>query len=139
MGRWAVRVRRYVDQPRLKIIETRSLQECSEQLSGYCWPIIGLELTETSLDRSIPWWLELSRTFPRAMVLALCDRLPRSTEHLCRELGAIDILQSELDAVRLGGLVDRYLSEPHFEILREESPDLQVRLRSRLPWSRKPS
>ena len=40
-----------------------------------------------------------------------------------------------LDAVRLGRLVDRYLSEPHFETLREDSPDLRVRILSRLPWN----
>jgi hypothetical protein len=138
-GRWADRIRRYVNQPRLKVIETRSLSECSERLSEYGWAIVGLELTEASFDRNIVWWLGLARTFPQAEVLALCDCPPRGTDDLCRELGAIDIMKSELDALRLSSLVDRYLSQPAFETLKQDSADVNGWIRSRLLWRSTPS
>jgi hypothetical protein len=138
-SRWADRVRRYVHQSRLKVIETRSLTECSERLSEYPSAIVGLELTKASFERTTAWWLRIVQTFPQARVLALCDRLPRGTDDLCRELGAIDIMTSELDSLRLHGLVDRYLSQAAFETLKGGSDDLVARIRSRLPWSGTPS
>jgi hypothetical protein len=133
-SRWADRVRRYVAQSRLKTIETRCLTECSERLSEYPWALIGLELSEASLERTAAWWLGVSRMFPHSHILALCDRLPRGMYDLCRELGAIDIMTSELDSLRLRGLVDRYLSQAAFETLKGDSGDLVDRIRSRLPW-----
>jgi hypothetical protein len=123
----------------LKVIETRSLTECSERLSEYSSAIVGLELTDASMDRTIAWWLRISRTFPQARILALCDRLPCGPDDLCRELGAIDIMASELDSMRLEGLVYRYLSQAAFETLEGDSDDLVERIRSRLPWSGTPS
>src|SRR5687767_11777114 len=86
-GQWADRVRRYVNQPRVRLIETRSLSECNERLSEYSFAVVGLELTKATFDRAMAWWLRLARRHPRAVVLALCDYLPLRAYDLCRELG----------------------------------------------------
>ncbi len=134
-SRWADRVRRYAGNTPLVLIETRSLQECRERLTEHPAAIVGLELTESSLDRALAWWLALARRFPQASVIALCDHSLYDVHEFFRELGAMDVLSTELDSMRFHGLVCRYLSQASFETLNEDSPGLLDEIRARLPWT----
>jgi hypothetical protein len=134
-SRWADRVRRYGVNLPVALIETRSLTECSERLAEQPAAIVGLELTETSLDRALAWWMTLARRFPQANVIALFDHGMGDVHEFCQELGALDVMRSELDSMRLPDLVCRYLSQASFATLNEDSPGLLDEIRARLPWA----
>ncbi len=134
-SRWADRVRRYAAKTPLVLVETRSLAECSEHLAEHPAAIVGLELTESSLDRALAWWLALARRFPQASVIALCDHSLYDAHEFFRELGAVDVMSTELDSMRFHGLACRYLSQASFETLNEDSPGLLDDIRARFPWA----
>ncbi len=134
-SRWADRVRRYAVNAPITVLETRSLAECNERLAEHPSGIVGLELTETSLDRALAWWMTLARRFPLASVIAFCDHSMHDVHEFCRELGALDLMSTELDSLRFHDLLCRYLSQASFETLNADSPGLLDEVRRRLPWA----
>jgi hypothetical protein len=134
-NRWADRVRRYAVNAPITLLETRSLAECSERLAEQPAAIVGLELTEASLDRALAWWMSLARRFPQASVIALCNHSMHDVHEFSRELGALDVMSTELHAMRFDRLVCRYLSQASFATLDEDSPGLLDEIRARFPWT----
>ena len=133
-GRWAASLRRHGLVERFRLIEVRSLAELDEGLARSSAALVGLELSETSVDRVVEWLAKCKLRPASVITIVFADRQHRRYEMLCREAGAIHFVDSELALVRLAPILDRYLSQAASGTLDDQAASLEERIHARLPW-----
>jgi len=133
-GRWADSLRRHGLCESLRLIETRSLIETEDRLRETPRALIGIELTATTTENVTDWLGRRSARLDAKATLVFAERGLRVCELLCREAGAVQFIDSELELFALTGLFDRYLSDSAFAKLDAGELPLAERIRASLPW-----
>jgi hypothetical protein len=127
-GRWAASLRRHGLVERLQLIETRSLAELDEELALWRGGLVGLELSEDSAGRIVEWLARHELKCGSAIALVFADRKLAGYEMLCRELGAVHFVVSQLEVIELGPFFDRYLSGAASGTLDDPATSLEDRV-----------
>jgi hypothetical protein len=133
-GRWADSLRRHTLGRGLRLIETRSLAETEDRLDEAPSALVGLELTAATIGSVTQWISRRPAELGAKAVLVFAQRGLRACELLCREAGAIQFVDTELELFALADMFDRYLSDPAFAKLNAEDLPLAERVRASLPW-----
>ncbi len=114
-NQWAVALRRALRPTGYRVVETRSLEECWQELSGRPASFVALELVSGNAEAVIRRLLDLGRRFRHAKAVVLAGRGLESYEWVMREAGAIHVLFSSRDLSAAARLVNQYMqgvSEP---------------------------
>jgi len=133
-GRWADSLRRHGLCERLRLIETRSLAETEDRLGETPRALVGMEITAGTVENVTDWLGRRSARLDSKATLVFAERGLRACELLCREAGAVQFIDSELELFALVGLFDRYLSDAAFATLDADELPLAERIRASLPW-----
>lgn len=132
-GCWAVALRRELS-VRRRVFETRSLDECRQELAAHPASFVLLELRKTNVAAMLEMLDWLSRqTHVRAAVAG--DRGLEPWAALVREAGAIDATFSPRAMRAVARLVERHLTDVEPLIARQAAQQSPLdQIRSRLPW-----
>lgn len=133
-GRWAAGWRRLgavhgQRWPRVRLIETRTGEDCLSALERNPAAFVLLECTLESLCGRLLLLARIDREYPEALCAAAADAGVEAWHHLLREFGAVHVLWSPLGLVQLAAMLVRSgaCGEPQEATVRE-------RIWSRLPW-----
>jgi hypothetical protein len=91
-GRWATALRRVVRDLPLRIVETRGLVACSQELEQNPTSLIALEFVPERLESVLRWLLELREHFRYARAVVIVRQGAREYEWVLREAGAVHVL-----------------------------------------------
>ncbi len=116
--------------PALRLIETRSPDECREELAARPEAFVGVELTPERCDAGLDLLLHLAQRCPLAKAGVLADRQLAAYAELALELGALDFVTSPR---RLLGLCE--LAARHAARRRASGLSLSQQIWADLPWA----
>lgn len=113
----------------IRVFETRSRQECFEELARSPHSLVALELTASNAERVYQFLAQLSDRFPGAKAVILGQRGTEPFEAEMREAGAMHAVFGPRQLPSLAKLAQRHLSAAPV-------PEASVRQRilARLPW-----
>lgn len=132
-GDWAVACRRALaaipDADQIRLIETRNLADCREEILNSPGAFVTIELTAACCDDALALMMELSRWRPQVAFAVTAPRTWRNYEALVRELGALHFVVSPRQVRPLAEIAARHLARES-----ESDETLQERTLARLPW-----
>jgi hypothetical protein len=113
----------------VRVVETRSADECLAALADAPQAFVALELAEATCDAALELLRSTAERFPAARAVVLADRELASYEWLARELGAAHFVCSprKLRAVAR-------LAEAHWRCTPEPEIGVVERIWASLPW-----
>ncbi len=129
-GRWAAAIRRAL-RPASGLCETRSWQACLQELRTQTAALVALEVLPENAESVCRRLAEVTGRFRQVHVVLLADRSLQTAEWLLREAGAVHVLFSPRDIIRLRPMLERFGTQipPTRTTFREH-------VWSRLPWAR---
>jgi hypothetical protein len=129
-GRWAVALRRELAEAGVRVWETRTLDDCWEELAQSPASFVILELAGdvAGLLRCLA---RQAREFPRARLAVVADRRLAGYQWLMREAGAVCFCCSPRRVGRLAQLACRHLAQ-----VPPPPQSLTERIWAGLPWGR---
>lgn len=129
-ARWASALRRPLQRRGVRVYETRSLEDCWQEVAAHPASVVGVEVTRANLASVVPWLTRLGPASPRARVVACVDRELISAQWLLREAGAVHVQLSPREITPLVRLIHRHLdaAPPNPDTLRQQ-------IWQRLPWA----
>lgn len=131
-GEWAVALRTAVAKSPgdRRILETRSLGQCWDELARRPSSFVVVELATAEADALLERLARIERRFPLAGVAVVADRTLADYEPLVREAGAVHFVDSPRQAESLARLACNHLE-------RAASPRRSVRetILAGLPWA----
>jgi hypothetical protein len=128
--KWVVALRRPLQMVGHRVFETRSLDECWNEVVAHPASLVGMEATRTNLEVLVPWMTRFARAFPSARVVVLGSRGLEASQWLLREVGAVHVVFSPRDWPPLVRIVQRHLGAA----AGQGDSDRQ-RVWRRLPWA----
>jgi hypothetical protein len=128
-GHFAVALRRELPRPEIRVLETRSVDECWEALARWPASFVVVELTRTNATALLERMVWLERDFPLARVAVVADRALGFCEWLLREAGAVHFTVSPRRFGPLGCLAVR-----HLDAAPRPRLSLPERIWASLPW-----
>jgi len=128
-GHWAVALRCGGLPAGGRLIETRTLDACREQLHKWPRAMTVCEATEHNLPRVLRFLVELQATSPGTRVTVVGPRTMKRHESLLREAGAIHAVFSPRRLRTTNAMLDR-------QTVRQtpEAESFETFAWSRLPW-----
>lgn len=130
-GCWAVALRRGGLPTGGRLIETRTLDACREQLRDWPRAMTVCEATEHNLPRVLRFLVELQATSPGTRVTVVGGRTMERHEPLLREAGAIHAVFSPRRLSTTNAMLDR---QTEMERPSPEAESFEDFAWSRLPW-----
>jgi hypothetical protein len=127
-GAWARALRRELDDFAARIVETRSLSECRQELAASSASVVALEFTAATTDATLEFLSRLLSDFPRGQAVVLAGRDRRAWEWLVRELGAVHVVRSPRQMPSVAEIVRRHLDAF------PPQPDLAEQILAELSW-----
>jgi DNA-binding NarL/FixJ family response regulator len=127
-GTWAARLRTHLP-AEMPLRQTRSLDECLEELGRSPGSLLVLEVSAANLRDVIGLAADLGRRFPHARWVAVTDRANASYEGLLREAGAVHFVVSPRTADILARLAVRHAAR-----VPQPRASLAARIWESLPW-----
>ena len=106
---WVVALRQQLKTLSIRLYQTRSLQECWDDLPSYPASLLVLELTLENKTDLINRLCRLSQDFPDARAVIVAERRLQNHEFLLREAGAIAISFSPRHLGPVASLIGRYV------------------------------
>ncbi len=116
--------------PALRLIETRSADECREELAARPDAFVVVELTPERCDAALDLLLHVAEQCPLARSGVVASRELAAYALLARELGALDFVTSPR---RLAGLCE--LAARHAALRRPSGLSLREQIWADLPWA----
>ena len=129
-NRWAAALGRWLSDPEIQVRQTRSLDECHEELSAAPASLVVLELAQGNLAAVLARLVDWNRGFPLARAAVVAERTWEPYEWLLREAGAVDFAASPRRLDSLAGIARR-----HWRRLPASATDPTERIWSSLPWA----
>lgn len=127
--RWAAALRTPLARNGHRLVETRSLDDCWQEVAGRPRSLVALEATPANLESLLPWMRRLAAAFPHVRVIGLGCPALGAGQWVLREAGAVHVVHSPRQWLLLVRIADRHLgSAPG-----AEESDRQ-RIWRRLPW-----
>ncbi|MGD0882086.1 MAG: hypothetical protein ABSB09_11015 [Acidimicrobiales bacterium] len=127
-GRWAVALRRELAEAGVRVWETRTLDDCLQELAESPASFVILHL-ESNAAGLLGCLARQRREFPRARVAVVADRRWAGYEGLLREAGATSFLCSPRRLGQLAQLACRHLAQVPPPV-----QSLADRIWAGLPW-----
>ena len=93
-GGWAGALRRELGERPVRLVETRSFDECWQQLAAAPAALVAWELTAANLPQMVRSLLRLDRDFPGAAAIVMAERRLAAAQGLLREAGALHFVTS---------------------------------------------
>jgi uracil-DNA glycosylase len=128
--KWAVALRLPLQVVGHRVVETRSLDDCWNEVAASPASLVGVEATATNLESLVPWMRRLAAAFPQARVVVLGSRGLEAAEWLLREAGAVHVVFSPRQWQPLVRIAQRHLGT----VSCPDDSDRQ-RIWRRLPWA----
>ena len=128
-GKWAVALRRASTAVALRVYETRSTEECQEEVAASPDSFVAVEATAANLARIAGWLNDVRLQFPRCRLVVLGSRGMESCQWLLREAGAAHVIHSSRQS---GEVIRMALRQLRSAATRPRSVHQQVW--ERLPW-----
>jgi DNA-binding response OmpR family regulator len=128
-GKWAVGLRRVLGPAGPRVFETRSLNECWQELEKSPASFLALELLPGGEETLLRRLLDLGQRFRHAHAVVLSQRGLEQREWLLREAGSLHVVLAPSDLPAVAGLVRRHLQQ----VPRPERT-LREAVWDRLPW-----
>ena len=129
-GKWAAAIRRVL-RPESGLCETRSWPACLRELQTRTAALVALEVLPENAEAVCRRVAELTRRSRHVHAVLLADRSVKPLEWLLREAGAVHVLFSPREIIRLRPVWERFWAQ---------IPPSQLAFRehvwSRLPWAR---
>ncbi|HEX7446341.1 MAG TPA: hypothetical protein VF306_02285 [Pirellulales bacterium] len=116
--------------PPLRLIETRSADECREELAARPDAFVIVELTPERCDAALDLILHVTQRCPLARSGVVADRQLAAYAELAREVGALGFVTSPR---RLAGLCA--LAIRHAALRRPSGLSLREQIWADLPWA----
>ncbi len=136
-GDWAVALRRHLD-PDVRVVETRSLRECTERLREHPAAIAALELTPTNPPAIVQFLARAGNEFPAVRAVVVASRQMAEYENLIREAGAIHFVVSTRSLGEVAEIIRR--RQIQLEAISADIPDdaqdPRPAILANLPWSK---
>ena len=128
-GKWAVAFRRAPRIGSLRVYETRSREECRDEVQCSPASLVAIEATTANLDQVLDWLVQMRRDFPLCRVVVLGTRGLQGSQWLLREAGAAHTVCSprHIDAVVK-------LAWRHFAATAAEDHSIRGLVWGRMPW-----
>ena len=127
--KWAIALRRASHGAPLRILETRSLQTCWQEVLTNPASFVMLECLPVNLERTVRWIQQFGTRFRNARVAVLCDPKIESSQWLLREVGAVHTVLSPRNLEPLIGILRR-----HLDSIPVVEDSLRHQIWQRLPW-----
>lgn len=127
-GIWAARLRPHLP-PEMPVRQTRSLDECVEELGRAPGSLLVLEVSAANLRNVLQRTAELDRQFPLARWAAVAERGYASFEGLLREAGALHFATSPRTADVLARVAVRHAAR-----VPQPRTSLSAQIWESLPW-----
>ncbi len=136
-GDWAAALRRELPQPAVRLIETRTLEECWRRLAEWPAALVALELTAERVGPLLARLLRMEREFPAARAIVLAERRLAPYGPLVREAGAIHFVDSTRSLGPVAELVRRRLARlaASGDAPAAGADDTLAEILADLPWS----
>ena len=132
-GKWAAAIRRVL-RPESGLCETRSWPACLQELRARTAALVAVEVLPDNAEAVCRRLAELAKRSRHVHAILLADRSLQKVEWLLREAGAVHVLFSPRDIVRIRPMWERFGAQipPSRMTFREH-------VWSRLPWARRAS
>ncbi len=130
-GEWAVALRRALCADLGCVYETRSLQECWDELADSPASFLAIELRPENVEGVLVLLVRVARRYPqaRAVVLARSGECDQDYEWLVKEAGVLHVVHAPR---YVESAVEMALR--HFAQLPQEELSLRESVWTRLPW-----
>ena len=127
---WGVALRLPLERIGHRIVETRSLDDCWDELAASPASLAAVEATCLNLDSLVPWLCRVRAAFPRARVVVFGRRELDAAQWLLRAAGAVHVVFSPRQWQPVVRIAQRHLGSG-------PCPDDSERQRvwRRLPWA----
>ena len=109
-GAWAVGLRRVLSAGRLRVFETRALDQCQMEVVSSPASLVAVEMTRRNLEEVVIWLKRLAADFPRVRTVVLGRRGLEASQWLVREAGAVHVVFSSRDLKPVVRIVQRHLA-----------------------------
>jgi response regulator RpfG family c-di-GMP phosphodiesterase len=138
-GHWAAALRRRFAADSVRLLETRTIEQCRQVATEHPSAIVVFELTEANTRSLIVLMRQLEREFPNVRPVVVADRHLADFENLMREAGVVHFVVSPRAVGDVAELVARRAAElTAAEPAASESTDFddpRPAILARLPWS----
>ncbi len=128
-GKWAVALRRSPQIGSCRVYETRSPQECRDEVEAFPASLVAIEATTANLDQILDWLTGMRRDFPLCRVVVLGYRGLKCSQWLLREAGAAHVVDSPRRVDAVVRIASRQL-----ECAKTEDELTRERILARMPW-----
>ena len=128
--KWAVALRLPLKLVGHRVVETRSLDDCWNEVVASPASLVGVEATTTNLESLVPWMQRLTAAFPRARVVVLGSRGLEAGQWLLREAGAVHVVFSPRQWQPVVRIAQRHLG-----VVPCPDDSERQRIWRRLPWA----
>ena len=128
-GKWAVALRRSSLIGSIRVYETRSTEECQQELQASPASLVAVEATDANLNRLAAWLCEIATQFPRCRVVVLASRGLESSQWLWREAGAVHVEYSPRQMSGVARIALRQLKD-----VANDGHSIRQRVWDRMPW-----
>jgi hypothetical protein len=130
-GEWALAIRRLLEAAECSVVETRSLDECWQELAQSPASFVALELLPGNTEAVLRRLLDMARQFRHARVVVLAQRGLESYQWVLREAGAVHVAFSYGSLPTVARLVDRHMRD-----VSEPPISFRQAVWRRLPWAK---
>jgi DNA-binding NtrC family response regulator len=130
---WAPALRRATSDQAIRLVETRTWNECLEHLGEASHSVVALELAPRRADAVLAALEELDRQFPHAVPIVLASRSMRPHSPLMREAGAMLFASSPRRLDGVAQLIDRHLGRMP-ELKDHVTGSVRDAVWARMPW-----
>jgi hypothetical protein len=135
-GQWTAALRRELPPATVRLIETRTLEECFRRLAEWPKGFAAIELSEERIEPLLAGLLRMERRYPEARAIVLAGRGLAAYADLLREAGAGCFVSSIRSLAAVAELVRRRAAR--LAAASEASAggdDLLAEVLADLPWS----
>jgi len=136
-GNWALQLRRLTDGASLvRIVETRSADECLETIRRFPTSWVAVELAAGNCEAALDLLLALDAQFPHVRSVVLAARSMTGYRWLARELGAVGFIASPWQVPTLVEMMSRNAAVVHEQqvIAQDQALNIADEIWESLPW-----
>jgi hypothetical protein len=126
---WAAALRAESVTQRPRVVETRSLAGCEAALAESMASLVAIEITSSNVEAALVFIVRTLERYPQSSVVVLLAEDAMLVDGLMREAGAIDSVNSVIEAPRVARLARRQFAQAP-----QEQIDVQEFLAERMPW-----
>ena len=134
-GQWATALRRELPDAAVRLIETRTLEECLRRLAEWPRGIAAIELAEERIEPQLAGLRRIERDCPEAQAIVLAPRELVAFADLLREAGAVHFVSSVRSLGAIAEMIHRRAARLAASEIPAGGDDLLAEVLADLPWA----